>query len=111
MPATGHKRAVASGCFQERKFEMRIARCCLAAAIVLGFTFTSALAQSPLQESHIEGNVPTERDFDKFLQRDLLAYFQATVPGTTSVEWTLSGPCCDVLRRNLVSPTPSFMLG
>ncbi len=68
---------------------MRVVRSYLAAAIVLGFPCTPLMAQSPLQESHIDGNVPAERDFDKFMQRDLLAYFQTAVPGTTSVEWTL----------------------
>ncbi len=68
---------------------MRVVGSYFAAAIVLGLAGTPVLAQSPLQESHIDGNVPAERDFEKFMQRDLLAYFQATVPGTVSVEWTL----------------------
>ena len=65
---------------------MRIAGFFFAVAIVLGLAGTPTLAQSLLQESHIDANVPTERDFDVLLQRDLLAYFQDTVPGTTSVE-------------------------
>jgi hypothetical protein len=68
---------------------MRVIGSYVAAAIVLGLAGAPVLAQSPLQESHIDGNVPTERDFDKFMQRDLLAYFQTAVPSTTAVEWTL----------------------
>jgi hypothetical protein len=68
---------------------MRVVGSCFAAAIVLGLAGTPVLAQTSLRESHIEGNVPAERDFDQFMQRDLLAYFQAALPGTTSVEWIL----------------------
>lgn len=34
-------------------------------------------AQSALQTSHIEANVPEARQFNAFLRRDLLAYFKA----------------------------------
>ena len=76
---------------------MRVVRPYVVGAMVLGLAWTPVLAQNPLHESHIDGNVPTMPDFDKFMQRDLLAYFQAAVPGTTSVDWVL-------LRR---SPTQS----
>ena len=68
---------------------MRVVSACVVGAMVFGMAGTPLLAQSPLQESHVDGNVPTMPDFDKFMQRDLLAYFQAAVPGTTSVEWVL----------------------
>jgi hypothetical protein len=59
------------------------------AACVLGLAGTPALSQDALQESHIDANVPEPLDFDKSMRRDLLAYFQAAQPGTTSVDWVL----------------------
>jgi len=47
------------------------------------FCFALALspiahAKSPIQRSHIDGNVPDAKDFNEFLRRDLLAYFQVS---------------------------------
>ena len=44
---------------------------------------TLAVAQAPesvlsdIQRSHVEGNVPSARDFESFLQRDVAAYFRS----------------------------------
>jgi hypothetical protein len=49
-----------------------------------------AWGQTSLQQSHIDGNVPPPEFFIQFLQRDLLAFFQASdAPSATSVEYTL----------------------
>lgn len=43
-----------------------------------------------IQQSHIEANVPAEKQFNAFLQRDLLSYFKREVgPATTAVEYQL----------------------
>jgi hypothetical protein len=45
-------------------------------------------AMQSISESHIEANVPEEKDFDSFLKRDLTAYFKE--PGKNlSVEYEL----------------------
>jgi hypothetical protein len=47
----------------------------------------AAFAQSDLQRSHIEANVPPAEEFERLLQRDLLAFFkQAVGASVTSVE-------------------------
>ena len=45
-------------------------------------------------KSHIEGNVPSQADFDRFLQRDLTAYFRkaAGKPVTVRYELLRDGP-------------------
>lgn len=49
-----------------------------------------ASAQTPLQTSHIEANVPPANSFHAFLQRDILTFFQdVTTPTATRVEFTL----------------------
>jgi hypothetical protein len=46
-----------------------------------------AFAQSDLQRSHIEANVPAPEEFERLLQRDLLAFFKQSVGSAiTSVE-------------------------
>src|SRR6266550_7076938 len=42
-----------------------------------------------IAESHIRANVPDERDFDKFLKRDLEQYFKDTLQKTVTVEFEL----------------------
>jgi hypothetical protein len=42
-----------------------------------------------ISESHIEGNVPNEKDFDKFLKRDLAAYFKESMGKDVVVEYEL----------------------
>lgn len=49
-----------------------------------------AASQTPLQQSHIEANVPSQQNFGPLLQRDLLAYFKSTgVASASSVEYQL----------------------
>jgi hypothetical protein len=49
-----------------------------------------AASQMPLQQSHIEANVPPQQNFGTFLDRDLLAHFKGTgFPSATSVETRL----------------------
>jgi|EndMetStandDraft_4_1072995.scaffolds.fasta_scaffold67745_3 hypothetical protein len=46
-----------------------------------------AFAQSELQRTHIEANVPPEDEFEPLLQRDLLSFFrQAHGPTVTAIE-------------------------
>jgi hypothetical protein len=46
-----------------------------------------ARAQSDLQRSHIEANVPPPAEFDRLLQRDLLSFFKQSMGSNiTSVE-------------------------
>jgi hypothetical protein len=46
-----------------------------------------AASQMPLQQSHVEANVPSQQDFEAFLDRDLLAHFKgAGFPSATAVE-------------------------
>jgi hypothetical protein len=40
-------------------------------------------------DSHIRANVPDEKDFDKFLKRDLEQYFKDTIQKTVTVEFEL----------------------
>jgi len=42
-------------------------------------------AQPSVQRSHIEANVPEERNFHAILRRDLLAYLKAREPGLTDL--------------------------
>ena len=49
-----------------------------------------AASQTPLQQSHIEANVPSQQNFGPLLQRDLLAYFKSTGDASAlSVEYQL----------------------
>jgi hypothetical protein len=45
--------------------------------------------QSNVAQSHIEVNVPSGSDFDRFLTRDLAAYFAQTFGAETRVEYAL----------------------
>ena len=59
------------------------------AAALLAFA-TSVDAQVGLQQSHIEGNVPSSEAFAGFLERDLVSYFKiAGTPGVTAAEYKL----------------------
>src|SRR5689334_6132614 len=60
--------------------------------ILLASVASLLIACNPIQESHIRDNVPDAADFDRFLQRDLRAYFSGA-----SVKF-------DLLRR---APTQS----
>jgi hypothetical protein len=42
-----------------------------------------------IAKSHIEGNVPDEKDFDSFLKRDLAAYFKEQTGNDVIVEYEL----------------------
>ena len=62
---------------------------------LLAIAVTSASAQTNLQQSHMEGNVPPQESFAECLNRDLLAFFRAEAASTaTSVHFHLlrSGP-------------------
>jgi hypothetical protein len=48
-----------------------------------------AMGQSGLQQSHIDGNVPPPGDFDRLLNRDLLAFFRSSGLSATTVQWKL----------------------
>jgi hypothetical protein len=45
--------------------------------------------QSNVAQSHIEANVPSDSDFDRFLSRDLAGYFAQTFGAETRVEYAL----------------------
>lgn len=54
---------------------------------LLAIAVTSVFAQSSLQQSHIEGNVPPQELFTEFLSRDLLAFFRAgQMPSADSIQ-------------------------
>lgn len=56
-------------------------------AVVLSLATQPVAAQVELQRAHIEANVPQSGDFERFLKRDLLAYFnQSGGSSVTSVE-------------------------
>jgi hypothetical protein len=56
-------------------------------AVVLFILPSLAASQMPLQQSHIEANVPSPDNFGAFLDRDLLAYFKgAGFPSALTVE-------------------------
>jgi len=55
----------------------------------------AAFAQSDLQRSHIEANVPAPEEFERLLQRDLLAFFKQSMGSAISsveVQPLRSGP-------------------
>lgn len=60
---------------------------------VFAVGISTALAQSStidsIAESHIEANVPDEKDFDNFLKRDLAAYFKEQIGKDVTVEYEL----------------------
>jgi hypothetical protein len=67
-------------------------RISIAALLVLVAGFVAAFAQpqgESIAESHIRANVPDEKDFDKFLKRDLEQYFKETLNKTVTVEFEL----------------------
>ena len=58
--------------------------------LVAGVVVACAQPQGEsLAESHIRANVPDEKDFDKFLKRDLEKYFKDTRQKTVTVEYEL----------------------
>src|SRR6059058_2549398 len=64
----------------------------IAVSLVLfaGVVITYAQRQGEsIAESHIRANVPDEKDFDKFLKRDLEQYFKDTMQKTVTVEFEL----------------------
>lgn len=58
---------------------------------------SQSTALDSIAESHIEANVPNEKDFGAFLKRDLAAYFKETFSKDVLVE-------CELLRN---APTQS----
>lgn len=42
-----------------------------------------------IADSHIQANVPSEKDFDNFLKRDLAAYFKDDLKKDVTVEYEL----------------------
>lgn len=62
----------------------------LLAFVVLATAAVPALAQSPIQASHIEANVPAPEAFEPLLRRDLVAFFKTSVaPSVSRVEFKL----------------------
>jgi len=60
-----------------------------AAIIAWHFDLMPAATIAQIQSSHLEANVPDHSDFDRFLKRDLVAYFSDKFSGPTSVEYEL----------------------
>jgi hypothetical protein len=58
----------------------------IVAGIVVAF---GQLQGESIADSHIRANVPDEKDFDKFLKRDLEQYFKETIQKTVTVEFEL----------------------
>lgn len=59
-------------------------------AVVLMLLPGLAASQTPLQQSHIEANVPSPQNFGAFLDHDLLAHFKGVgFPSATSVQTQL----------------------
>jgi hypothetical protein len=63
----------------------------IAVALLLfgGMVIASAPQGGSLAESHIRANVPDEKDFDKFLKRDLEKYFKDTKQRSVTVAYEL----------------------
>jgi hypothetical protein len=53
--------------------------------MLFSFTTQPAFAQSELQYSHIEANVPKAEEFERLLQRDLLAFFTQTAGSSATL--------------------------
>ncbi len=63
--------------------------------LVAGVVITCAQPQGEsIAESHVRANVPDEKDFAKFLKRDLEQYFKDSTKKTVTVEYELlrNGP-------------------
>ncbi len=45
-----------------------------------------------ISQSHIDGNVPDDKDFDSFLVRDLKKYFKVSNDGIVNYEFLRNGP-------------------
>jgi hypothetical protein len=57
---------------------------------IITLSCSQAFAQSSIQQSHIEANVPSASEFKSLLERDLLAYFRSSgVPSATAVQFKL----------------------
>src|SRR5688572_13387656 len=54
-----------------------------------GVAIACATQGESIAESHIRGNVPDEKDFDKFLKRDLEKYFKDVKQKTVTVDYEL----------------------
>ena len=63
----------------------------IAVALLLfgGVVIACAPQGGSLAESHIRANVPDEKDFDKFLKRDLEKHFKGTKQKSVIVEYEL----------------------
>jgi hypothetical protein len=46
--------------------------------LLLAVSISPVLGQTELQQSHIEGNIPSQEEFSKLLERDLLAFFKSS---------------------------------
>lgn len=67
--------------------EMRLSIAIL--LFILGAVGVACAQGESLAESHIRANVPDEKDFAKFLKRDLEEYFKEAIQKTISVEYEL----------------------
>lgn len=69
---------------------------CLTLGIILisylGFTAYSIYVFSSISQSHIDGNVPDEKEFDSLLVRDIKKYFHLSNDGIVSYELLRNGP-------------------
>jgi hypothetical protein len=57
--------------------------------LITGVLIACAPQGESIAESHIRANVPDEKDFPKFLKRDLEKYFKAKLSKTVTVEYEL----------------------
>lgn len=61
--------------------------------VIFGVSVQTACAQdstfNEIRQSHIDANVPAEKDFDAFLKRDLEKYFKAEPEKDVSVKYEL----------------------
>lgn len=78
----------------------------LLAAITL--CCSQAFAQSSIQQSHIEANVPSASEFRTLLERDLLAY---SVHQQLHLSQRFSSDFCGMALLNRVSRIPSTTPG
>ena len=79
--------------YKQRDKKMRqIQFLILIAFLILVSSSTGACQSSVIDsiaQSHIDGNVPEQKDFDNFLKRDLAAYFKNVVGKDVIVEYEL----------------------
>ena len=64
-------------------------RIAVSTVLVLGVIGCGDRALEQVAQSHVDANVPPETDFDRFMRRDLAAYFGATADKPIEVAYEL----------------------